>query len=318
MTGKELPQLVFVHGIGGLRDTAAEEQEWLRALATGARAAGRPDLLASLTSRRMPESWFVNYSDLFVRPGAQGGPGAVLDDGDAPFLAELLGVLLDDLEAHFPEEEALLEGARSRVDRVAAPGAGVAQGPGRAVRTLLDAASQVLRLPVLRQSAQWLSARSFLADLAQVGRYLDRGKGADLGETVRQRVLDGLDPERPLVVVAHSLGTVVTYETLHEYDGEVALWVTLGSPLTLGGMVRDRLVPRPARCPDGVREWRNFWDRDDIVVGRPRREGWAAGNAAGVQAVTERVVCGGLWTHTAAKYLAQPTVAGPVVKALGS
>jgi hypothetical protein len=36
-TGK--PQLLFVHGIGGLRDTASDRRRWLEALVDGARDA---------------------------------------------------------------------------------------------------------------------------------------------------------------------------------------------------------------------------------------------------------------------------------------
>jgi alpha-beta hydrolase superfamily lysophospholipase len=131
-------------------------------------------------------------------------------------------------------------------------------------------------------------------------------------------VLGVVDPERPLVVVSHSLGTVVAYEALHEYEGAVPVWVTLGSPLALGAVVLDRLVPRPASCPANVASWLNFWDRDDIVVGRPHLANWIQPSKSGVKAVTERVTSRGLWTHTATKYLEHGTVARPVIEALRS
>ena len=159
--------------------------------------------------------------------------------------------------------------------------------------------------------------QAFALQLSQVARYLSRHEArAALGSAVRSRVLEGLDPARPLVMVSHSLGTVVAYEALHEYRGPVALWVTLGSPLALGGVVLQRLVPRPPSCPEEVRVWHNFWDRNDIVVGRPRLADWIAASGTGVKAQTAAVKSAGLWTHTATKYLEHGEVAGPIVKAL--
>src|SRR5690606_25891981 len=99
---------------------------------------------------------------------------------------------------------------------------------------------------------------------------------------VRQRLLQHTDPRRPLVVVAHSLGTVVSFEALHEYTGPVALLVTLGSPLATGAAVLQRIRPAPPRTPEVVTRWLNFWDRDDIVVARPRLRQWLLPNSSGV------------------------------------
>lgn len=92
--------------------------------------------------------------------------------------------------------------------------------------------------------------------------------------------------------------------------------MTLGSPLATGAAVLQRLVPQPPRTPNRVERWLNFWDRDDVVVGRPRLDKWMLPNAAGVVPVTSRVDSDGLWVHTATKYLRQAEVAGPLVEAL--
>lgn len=117
-------------------------------------------------------------------------------------------------------------------------------------------------------------------------------------------------------MVSHSLGTVVAFEALRTYQGPVPLLMTLGSPLATGAAVLQRLVPQPPRTPARVERWLNFWDRDDVVVGRPRLDRWMLPNAAGVVPVTSRVDSDGLWVHTATKYLRQPGVAGPLVEAL--
>jgi hypothetical protein len=65
-----------------------------------------------------------------------------------------------------------------------------------------------------------------------------------------------------------------------------------------------------------VGAWLNFWDRNDIVVGRPRLADWIAPSGGGVKAQTAPVKSAGVWTHTATKYLEHAEVARPIVKAL--
>ncbi|MFF4537944.1 serine peptidase [Streptomyces aureus] len=79
------------------------------------------------------------------------------------------------------------------------------------------------------------------------------------------------------VVVAHSLGSVVAYETLHAFDGlGVEAFITLGSPLGLSGAVFDMLDPAPANGhgerPPELRHWINIADAGDLVA-LPRRLG---------------------------------------------
>lgn len=74
----------------------------------------------------------------------------------------------------------------------------------------------------------------------------------------------------PRIVVAHSLGSVVAYETLHAYPHlGVDLLVTIGSPLACAP-VFDALDPAPQNGrglrPPGVRRWVNIADRGDIVA----------------------------------------------------
>ncbi|MFD5972760.1 MULTISPECIES: hypothetical protein [Streptomyces] len=91
---------------------------------------------------------------------------------------------------------------------------------------------------------------------------------------VRERVAETVQRERPYVVVAHSLGSVVAYETLHAHpELTVAQFVTLGSPLRLPSLVR-RLEPglrggRGAK-PAGVAHWTNFADVGDLVAIPPK------------------------------------------------
>ncbi|MGV9893001.1 serine peptidase [Streptomyces tendae] len=94
----------------------------------------------------------------------------------------------------------------------------------------------------------------------------------------REQVAAHIAQHRPRIVIAHSLGTVVTYEALHAHpELHVELLLTLGSPLALPNAVFDRLVPRPTGAsvplgarPPGVTRWVNIADPGDPVAIPPR------------------------------------------------
>ncbi|WP_187645526.1 alpha/beta hydrolase [Streptomyces sp. TRM49041] len=333
------PRLVFVHGIGGPRDADADLDEWLRAAAHGARAAGHAGRLSGLTGGWAADIRFAYYGDLFRRPGAQGtgaagtgsagagsagagaggagsGAGAWREDEElvATLLLEAVDERLEDA-ALAPAEARALRHARTQL---APPGG--AQGMGAPGRRAVNALTSLLSLPGLRSTGGWLSARVTAGMLGQVARYLNRGEpdeaGVALDARIRRRVAACLDADGPTVVVAHSLGTVVALETLHAHEGEVPLLITLGSPLGVRTAVRPRVRPQPLSAPACVGRWLNFWDRDDIVAARPALEEFVQPNAASVRPVSGRVDSDGVWVHPAAKYLAQPAVAGPLVEAL--
>ncbi|MFE2323433.1 hypothetical protein ACFXD5_05850 [Streptomyces sp. NPDC059385] len=118
--------------------------------------------------------------------------------------------------------------------------------------------------------------RAVVGVLHEVRAYTAAPDGAGSGPRVlvRERVAEVIRRERPQVVVAHSLGSVVAYETLHAHpDLEVPQLVTIGSPLRLP-VLADRLDPglrggRGAR-PSGVRHWTNIADVGDLVAVPPK------------------------------------------------
>ncbi|WP_175407294.1 hypothetical protein [Streptomyces sp. TRM64462] len=88
------------------------------------------------------------------------------------------------------------------------------------------------------------------------------------GRAMRQAVSDALDAAgeyaAPLVVVAHSLGSVIAYEVLAARNPKVDLFVTLGSPLGVTE-VQDCLAAPPA-MPSGTALWLNVSDARDVVA----------------------------------------------------
>ena len=77
------------------------------------------------------------------------------------------------------------------------------------------------------------------------------------------------------VLVAHSLGSVVAYEALHQYHAtprwaNVRTLITLGSPLGIPNLIFDALDPAPSggrgAWPGQVQHWTNISDDGDVVA----------------------------------------------------
>ena len=70
------------------------------------------------------------------------------------------------------------------------------------------------------------------------------------------------------MVVAHSLGSVIAFDTLHGWEssgqpGNVALLATMGSPL--GKQIFALHGGRPTGRPAVVGSWTNFYSPNDVI-----------------------------------------------------
>ena len=89
-----------------------------------------------------------------------------------------------------------------------------------------------------------------------------------------QRIVrDTIGANQPRVVIAHSLGSVVTWETLWANPDlePIDLLITIGSPLALPHVVYQKLDSRPdsrrkAARPPQVRHWANLSDPGDLIA----------------------------------------------------
>jgi hypothetical protein len=138
--------------------------------------------------------------------------------------------------------------------------------------------------------------RMLLFELRQVRDFLHNVK---LKEAVLARVDEELSAET-LVVVAHSLGSVVAYEALcRAQSPEINTLITIGSPLGIRNVVFDALTPKPAdgrgRWPR-VKRWVNVADRGDIVALQKTL-------APQFGPVEDKLVYNGWHSHDAARYL---------------
>ena len=102
----------------------------------------------------------------------------------------------------------------------------------------------------------------------------------------RERILKSYDDERPLFIVAHSLGSIYAFDVVNELMKEndyfkhdqietrpVQGLLTIGSPLALDLFERDwqdmtNLVPADKSVDDDFKlfPWRNYWDPTDPIV----------------------------------------------------
>lgn len=89
-------------------------------------------------------------------------------------------------------------------------------------------------------------------------------------DRIERGIVDAITPGVEAVVVAHSLGTVVSYNLLrregHLRTWKVPLYITLGSPLGISAIRKSLKNFAPIRCPECARSWFNAMDMRDVVA----------------------------------------------------
>lgn len=153
--------------------------------------------------------------------------------------------------------------------------------------------------------------------LNQAIRYInDAALAAAVDRDVRKQVFDG-KPD-PVIVVSHSLGTVVSYRLLADFKQSqrtVPLFVTLGSPLSVR-MFRSVLPPRGTLPSPPIGSWLNARNSEDFVtLGRP-----IGVDSIGFDGVIDHpdVKSDQLNVHNVGDYLRDPVVAQTIFDALAA
>jgi hypothetical protein len=233
-------RVVGVHGVGNHLPGVAVEEAADRL--TRLWMSSLSDGMASLAGQLDLDVAY--YADALYPAGQQDAPG-------------------DDPERLDPPEQRLL---LAWVAQLGAP-AEVAHGYGTMpVRQALSWVAE--RFSLDNRLLNWFVTRFFREVPAYLG---DHGRRA----AARERVAAAIAAHAPHVVLAHSLGSVVAYETLWAHPHlDVELLVTLGSPLGMPTVIFDRLDPAPsegrgARPPNAAR-WINLADPGDLIA-IPRR-----------------------------------------------
>jgi hypothetical protein len=125
------------------------------------------------------------------------------------------------------------------------------------------------------------------------------------------------------VLVAHSLGTVVSYEALCQNSFKVHTFVTLGSPLGVQNSIFRRLNPVPSEnrgCwPGHLRRWVNIAQPCDVVAIRKALAPiFSHPPEGGMEDFLVPDPSGIFQAHNAEHYLARSEVAGAVERGLAS
>ncbi|WP_329224192.1 serine protease [Streptomyces canus] len=137
----------------------------------------------------------------------------------------------------------------------------------------------------LQKRLSWLAARSDLDAWAialifrDVAAYLDDAR--PVREEVLDCVLEAVPDSGEVVLVSHSLGTVVGLDLTTRLSPGVSVvhLTTAGSPLGLDSVYSRLLVGGPKR-PDVVGDWSNVWcPNDAVAIGCPLADDWADGLA---------------------------------------
>lgn len=238
--------LIFVHGINHQgRSSTWVRDEWLDALSKSLSA----EDFAVVTRQSISAPYYgdVLFQHTQGLTGAKDAlqaqsAGAVSGD-EAIFYSNVLSELAT--EKALPE--ILLE----------ADGAAAAQGPIYHNRRTIALARAVETFSPLHGSV-------LLRFLPQAFTYLSRMQATSVIDAIVRPELE----KGPCVVVAHSLGTVVTYKIMRELKHRAPFYLTLGSPLAIRA-VQGKIGPPFGRRP-AVDHWLNVFDQDDFVtIGRP-------------------------------------------------
>lgn len=237
-------KVVGVHGIAQEQVGPHQlETRWAEALADGLELATKP---APPPPR--PAFEMAYYGDLFTTDADQ---GLRVTKGTA-------GPSWLDLGKLSSDEVAFLEdvGADIPVDEKA---------PNKGFVAVPDVLLPLTRR-LCRRFDGWL-VLALVSELIQVHRYLvDDELAEQVRATVLEKIRHGCD-----VLVGHSLGSVVAFETLALHpELEAGTLITFGSPLsmrTVANRLRADADPTASGLPGSVRTWVNVYDKSDPVAG---------------------------------------------------
>ncbi|WP_233508237.1 hypothetical protein [Spongiactinospora gelatinilytica] len=163
----------------------------------------------------------------------------------------------------------------------------------------------------------WLAGTTGLDRLVIAGIFGDVAAYLDdqrIREAVLDCVLQAMPQDGRLVLVSHSLGTVVAMDLLTRLGprADVELLVTAGSPLGMDAVNRRLLAGGPRR-PDRVARWVNTWcPLDPVAIACPLRGHWP-GEPAEIPVANPASRA-----HDIEEYLAHPEVAQVIGTSLAS
>jgi endonuclease G len=295
-----MTQLLLIHGRDQQgKDPERLRREWVAGLAKGLTLAGR-------TLPAMGDIVFPYYGDWLSEQLLQ--------------QAKLGMASLNINEIESFESAATQESLDAEVAGIAgalivdtAREAGFTPPPGgEPDRLEAEGLEDLMGIRAIREALAFLARKTGIAELwithvlKDVAVYLSR---SEVRDGVLRIAGEGIRPDEPVVVVGHSLGSVVAFDLLTRLEGfEIPLLLTAGSPLGLP-IVRRHLLS--SEYPKGVGRWMNAYDRRDVVaIAGALRPIYGGG-------VLDEVTVNQAGPHSIQDYLSDPDVAGAVADAMG-
>jgi hypothetical protein len=266
------PSLVYVHGIGNRLARVPLTRQWDAALfGEDSRSSSHMAYWADLRySQPLPESAVSPLASDGPLPVPESAGGGGSTAAPETFVEAVLQEVASSLGRAAPESGP--EAAASPPPSLAAWGQRMTYVADALARGAAPSAAEPEVFPGPRAVRQAVFRALVERALQDVYAYFFGGQREPVQDRLRE-VLSAVDG--PVVVVAHSLGSVVAHDVLRSWQGparEVPLLVTLGSPLGTEE-IQDLLV-RPLQVPAGTGRWLNACDRRDVVALDPtlRRE----------------------------------------------
>jgi pimeloyl-ACP methyl ester carboxylesterase len=247
------PLIVFIHGRGNAEaDSAILRQQWYAAFQKGAAATGFDVTAISPSDMR-----FVYYGDLYrerpVSPSSE----------DRLCAATILVSRPGGSAMHEEPNEEYLIGQRHWAETQDA------KGPiGDRIKAWLAGAA--FQTPV----GQYL-AQTWFKD---VRRYVEGSYDLQCATNARlsAQLFDASKGSRPVILVAHSMGSLIAYSVLAAMDhdpipgrnAQVRRLVTIGSPLGMIDFIPflTSKQPSPYAVPRSLQGWRNVAGYDDPIA----------------------------------------------------
>jgi hypothetical protein len=243
-------RLVFVHGINNEKNTIESiEKEWWGAISKSWEQ-------MELTPKPKP-AISVGYYGKLLAEAAKGGEGQAVEMGASETsTGYALQLLSEYAEAAGVTQEDIYAAADQRgIPRTAVEQGVLHEGWVIEFANILE--------DLLPDKGKFIS-KLFLS---QAAAYVnDKALAAKIDKTVKTQIFDSL-PD-PVIVIAHSLGTVVTYRLLsneQQVNRSIPLFVTVGSPLSL--KMFKPILPAKGKLPHPpITKWINGRHKEDFVT----------------------------------------------------
>lgn len=268
-----MTKLIFVHGINN-QDKSSEQiiEEWAPPLnealfKIGLKPFSKKDISAPYYGDFLHEKSNRNFN-IFKDDSTR-----LLSDTENKILGEMNEwVLSDDLEGYVEFENIRAEvGAKLNEPVYMAPsilGGVTEEGEDDkgVAKKMLHRKSSIAIATFLSKNFPGIKGPVADVALRQASVYLENKEvQKGVNNLVYEQAFKERDPKEKVVIVSHSLGTVVSHFMLNDMlkDQKVQALFTLGSPL--GTRYLEDFNPKPASFPANIGTWFNCYDKRDFV-----------------------------------------------------